>query len=105
MNDPFKYLDEEEKDLIESVERGEWKRVDNFQEENKKAASAAKSTLSGSERMDICLPKRDANRLKMKALKEGISYQALISSIIHRYLDGQLDDHTSLPDREPRSSL
>ncbi len=91
-------MDEEEKDLIESVERGEWKRVDNFQEEKKKAATAAKSTLSGSERMDICLSKRDVNRLKMKALKEGVSYQALISSIIHRYLDGQFDDHASLSD-------
>lgn len=36
MNDPFKYLDEVEKDLIESVERGEWKRIDNFEEEKKK---------------------------------------------------------------------
>jgi predicted DNA binding CopG/RHH family protein len=105
MNNHFKYLDEEEKDLIESVERGEWKRVENFEEEKKKAESAAKSTLSGSEKMDICLSKRDINRLKMRALKEGIPYQAFVSSIIHKYLDGKLDEHVNLSDREPRSSL
>jgi len=47
MKDPFKYLDEEEKELMESVERGEWKRTDNFEDEKKKAESAAKVKQKG----------------------------------------------------------
>ncbi len=89
MKDPFKYLDQEEKELMESVERGEWKQVDHFEEEKKKAEMAAKATFSKTERMNIQLSKRDADRLKIRALEEGISYQELISGIIHKYLDGR----------------
>lgn len=46
MKDAFHYLDQEEKEIMESVERGEWKRVANFEEEKKKAESAAKATLT-----------------------------------------------------------
>jgi len=88
MKDPFKYLDEEEKELIESVERGEWKRTDNFEEEKKKAESAAKATVAETERMNIFISKRDIDRLKIRALEEGIPYQTLVSNIIHKYLEG-----------------
>lgn len=92
MKDPFKYLDEEEKELMESVERGEWKRTDNFEEEKKKAESAAKATFMKTEKMNIRMSKRDIDRLKIRALEEGISYQTLVSSIIHKYLDGRLSE-------------
>jgi len=92
MGDSFKYLDEEEKELMESVERGEWKRTDNFEDEKKKAESAAKSTFAETEGMNIRISKRDIDRLKIRALEEGIPYQTLVSGIIHKYLDGRLSE-------------
>ena len=92
MKDHFKYLDDEEKELMESVERGEWKQIDNFDEEKRKAEMAAKATFAKTEQMDIQLSKRDADRLKIRALEEGLSYQELIAGIIHKYLDGRLSE-------------
>ncbi|MBF0101381.1 MAG: antitoxin [Desulfobacterales bacterium] len=92
MKDPFKYLDDEEKELIESVERGEWKRTNNFDEEKKKAELAANSTFTETESMNISISKRDVNRLKIRALEEGIPYPALVSGVIHKYLDGKLSE-------------
>ncbi len=92
MKDPFKYLDEEEKELMESVDRGEWRRTANFDEEKKKAESAAKATFARTEKMNIRISKRDFDRLKIRALKEGIPYPTLVSSIIHKYLDGRLSE-------------
>ena len=90
LKDPFEYLDEEEQALMESVERGEWKRTEHFEEEKKTAEAAAKATFAETERMHIRISKRDSDRLKIRALEEGIPYQALVSGIIHQYLDGRL---------------
>ena len=46
MNDPFEYLDEEEQELMESVERGEWKRTEHFEEKKQTAEAAAKATFA-----------------------------------------------------------
>jgi len=92
MKDRFEYFDEEEKELIESFERGEWRRVDNFEGEKEKAVAAAKATFAQTEQINILVLKQDVNRLKIRASEEGIPYQILISSIIHKYLDGRLSE-------------
>ncbi len=89
MKDPFKYLDEEEKDMMESVERGEWRRIANFDAEKKKAEAAAKATFSGIEKINISISKQDIDRLKNRALEQGIPYESLVSGIIHKYLEEQ----------------
>ena len=53
MKDRFEYSDEEEKELIESFERGEWRRVNNFEEEKEKAVAAAKATFARTEQINI----------------------------------------------------
>jgi hypothetical protein len=45
MKNSLMYLDDEEKDLMESVDWGEWKQVDNVEEEKNKAVDVAKATL------------------------------------------------------------
>lgn len=92
MKDPFNYLDEEEKELMESVERGEWRRTANFDEEKKKAEAAAKATFAGTEKINIRISKQDIDRLKSRALEQGIPYEALVSGIIQKYLDGRLSE-------------
>lgn len=83
-------LDFEEQELIESVENGEWKSIDNVANEIKKAQQCAQNIFAQTEDIHIQLYQRDLNVLQIKALQEGISYQSLISSIVHKYITGQL---------------
>lgn len=80
------YLDKEEKEIMESFERDEWKSVD----EQKSFKEAAKKSLRKSKRINIRLTEKDYHDIQVKAMEEGIPYQTLISSIIHKYNRGEL---------------
>jgi len=86
----FEPIDKEEKDLMESIERGEWRSVKNIEEEKEKAIEAARNTLKKDKRINLRLTQKDYHQIQVKAIEEGIPYQTLISSIIHKYLNGSL---------------
>jgi predicted DNA binding CopG/RHH family protein len=86
----MKPFNEEERKLMESIENEEWVSVDNIDEEIKKARETARSTFIKSERMNIRISSKDLNGLKVRAMEEGIPYQTLVSSIIHKYVSGRL---------------
>ena len=77
-------LDEEERALYEAVENGEFVPVANQEEEKTKAIAAAKATLNKTRNINIRLSERDLYKLKAKAIEEGIPYQTLASSILHK---------------------
>ena len=85
-------FDKEEKKLIESVEKGEWHSIENLGEEINRTRQSAEETFRKDQRMNIRISKRDLNNLKVKALEEGIPYQTLVSSLIHKYLAGRLHE-------------
>ena len=84
-----------EKELFESVESGEWTTVKNLDEEIALAREAAAATYGKDRRMNIRLSSRDLTSLKVRAREEGIPYQTLVSSILHRYLTGRLVEKKS----------
>ena len=86
----FKPIDQEEKDLMESIEREEWEPVKNFDHEKKKAMAAARNTLKKDKRINLRLTQKDYHQIQIKAIEEGIPYQTLISSIVHKYLNGSI---------------
>lgn len=86
----FEPLDDEEKELMESIERDEWIPVKNFEEEKEKAVQAARNTLKKDKRINLRLTQKDYLRIQVKAIEEGMPYQTLIASIVHKYLDGTL---------------
>ncbi len=86
----FKPIDKEEKDLMESIERDEWQPVKNFDQEKNKAIVAARNTLKKDKRINLRLTQKDYHQIQVKAIEEGIPYQTLISSIVHKYLNGSL---------------
>jgi predicted DNA binding CopG/RHH family protein len=86
----MKPFNEEERKLMESIENEEWVSVENIDEEIKKARETARSTFIKSERMNIRISSKDLNGLKVRAMEEGIPYQTLVSSIIHKYVSGRL---------------
>ena len=81
-------LDEEEKALLNSFEKGEWESVANLQEERGRALKAANNYLRKDTRINIRISSSDLKRIKQKAAYEGLPYQTLIASILHKYSAG-----------------
>ena len=85
-------LDPEEQELLESVERGEWKRVKNFEKEKAFAKEAAANFLRKDERVTLRLSSGDLQRLKRKAAYKGSPYQTFIASVLHEYAAGHFTE-------------
>jgi len=88
-------FDKEERDYIDSIEKGEWHSISDLQKEIEKSKKIARITLTKDQRMNIRISKKDLDALKVKAIEEGIPYQTLVSRIIHKYLSGGLVEKTS----------
>jgi predicted DNA binding CopG/RHH family protein len=87
-------LDREEQDLLESYEREEWQRVSDFESEVDRYRSYARETFRKDARVNIRISSMDLDKLKIRALEEGIPYQTLIASILHKYVSGRLVDRS-----------
>ena len=88
----MKYFDEEEKELIKSINQGEWKSLK--KKDQKKYVKAAKDNIELMKKINIQLSFKDYNRIKIKAMQEGIPFQSYISNIIHRYNKGELSSRS-----------
>ncbi len=83
-------LDKEEKDILESYERGEWESVAELGKEKMRYAEYARSTLKKDKRINIRISQKDLESIQNIAIEEGIPYQTLISSLIHKYVTGKM---------------
>ena len=79
-----------EKDILDSFERGEWESVPNLKDEIARYASSAGTTLTKDIRINIRLSSRDLEDIQTRAAGEGMPYQTLIASVLHKYVSGQL---------------
>ncbi len=86
----FQPLDQAEKDLMESIEKGEWHPVKNLDREKKASIEAARNTLRKDKRINLRLTQKDYHQIQLRAIEEGIPYQTLIAGIVHKYLNGVL---------------
>lgn len=87
-----RYIDNEEHTLIESYERGEFKRMPKKKEDalKKKLQTAARNHRLKNARINIRLSEADLDLIKHYAAKEGLPYQTLVSSVLHKFATGQL---------------
>jgi len=85
-------LSKDEKEIVKSYENGEWNSVGKLDENIKKYSSYAKSTLRKDKRINIRINEKDLESLQNIAVDEGIPYQTLISSLIHKFVTGKLVD-------------
>jgi predicted DNA binding CopG/RHH family protein len=83
-------LNEEEKQILESYERDELKSLENAKAESQRYQDYARSTFQKDRRVNIRVSTKDLEGIQKKAIEEGIPYQTLISSILHKYLSGRL---------------
>jgi predicted DNA binding CopG/RHH family protein len=62
----------------------------NARDEIRDAKAAARNTFNKNKRVNLRLTEQDHDLAHIKALQDGIPYQTLLSSVIHKYLTGQL---------------
>ena len=81
-------LSKYESKLLKSVEAGQWKSVKNLHEEKNKYSKIAEHTMRAKKdkRISIRISSADLQGIKVESMHEGIPYQTLISSILHKHL-------------------
>ncbi|MEY3182308.1 MAG: hypothetical protein RLZ35_293 [Pseudomonadota bacterium] len=108
----FSSLDDDEKALEEMISEDNFESISDYQKEKKHLMDVAKKTMKKNARVNIRLSSSDLLSIKVKAAYEGIPYQTLIASILHKYAAGhsmrglrksQTDIHTS-SNRRPNKS-
>jgi predicted DNA binding CopG/RHH family protein len=85
-------LDADEKELLDSVERGEWKSTGAGKRERTRYSRSARATFRKDRRLNIRLSSKDLEAIQKRALAEGLPYQTLISSLLHKYASGRLKE-------------
>lgn len=88
-------LTNEEKETLDSFEKGEWIPVSDLSKRKKELAEYARNTLRKDKRLNIRISERDLIELQRKAVKEGLPYQTYVSSIIHKFINGTLTEGTT----------
>ena len=78
-------LTKEEQELLDAVEKDTFVPVPDFKEEKKRLQLIARNTLNKAKNINIRLSERDLSKLKARAVEEGLPYQTLVSSILHRF--------------------
>ena len=81
-------LDDYEKEILEAYENGRLKpskSKTNYQ-------TIAKNTLKKTRKINIRITENDLSALQRRAAREGIPYQTLIGSVLHKYASGFLKE-------------
>ena len=82
----------EEQDILDRFERGQLRSSPDAADEIAVAREAARNTFNKSKRVNLRMTERDFNLAHSRAREEGVPYQTLLSSVIHKYLSGRLTE-------------
>ncbi len=91
-----------EQEILASFERGEWKPVRNQKGEIARLKASAEAALLKNKRVNIRISSQDLEGLQAKAAEEGVPYQTLMASVLHKFVSGRLVDAQNR--MTPRSS-
>jgi predicted DNA binding CopG/RHH family protein len=85
-------LEADEKELLDSVDRGEWRSARAPKRGLSRYSRAAKATFKKDRRLNIRISTKDLEAIQKRALEEGLPYQTLIASLLHKYASGRLPE-------------
>lgn len=85
-------LTKDERELLDSYEQGEWHSTVKRKTDLTKYREIARATFRKDKRVNIRISEKDLVGIQKRALAEGIPYQTLMSSILHKYLAGTLTE-------------
>lgn len=84
--------DKEEQEILDAFDAGELQRTPDFDEQKARHQQYAEAMFKKDARINIRLSSKDLRGLQKKALAEGIPYQTLVASILHKYVEGRLHE-------------
>ncbi len=96
------HLDAYEQDILDSYEADEWQPVADQAAANAEAMQLAASALAKTRRVNIRMTSMTLEGMQAKAAEEGLPYQTLMASVLHKYASGRLVDGLSLAARQVR---
>lgn len=85
-------LDKEEQEILDAFESGKTKRSKNAKQIQTQHQSYAEAMVKKDSRINIRLSSKDLRGLQKKALAEGIPYQTFVASILHKFVEGRLQE-------------
>ena len=85
-------LENEEIELLNSLEADEWNSVENLKDEIASHQIIARNTLRKDKRVNLRISSKDLEDIKAYAVEEGLPYQTLMSSVLHKFISGRLVD-------------
>ena len=85
-------LNREEQEILTAYESGTAKAVSSVKKDLARHRQIAESTFKKDARINIRIASRDLRALQKRALAEGIPYQTLISSVLHKFAEGRIPD-------------
>ena len=88
-------LDKYEQEVLEAYEKEDLKSVSNVKREMTRYREYAKATFQKNKRVNIRISEKDLDGLQRKAVEEGLPYQTLMSSVLHKFVTGRLMEKTA----------
>jgi predicted DNA binding CopG/RHH family protein len=88
-------LTSEEKEILQSYEKGEWVSSKKLSADQKQLRGCAKAALKKDKRINIRISENDLIQLQRKAVQDGLPYQTLVSSVLHKFIQGRLKERTA----------
>ena len=85
-------LDAEEQEILEAFETDQLQRSAEAADIQQRHQAYAAAMFRKDARINVRLPARDLRRLKQKALADGLPYQSLVASVLHKYVEGRLHE-------------
>ncbi|GAB6194605.1 CopG family antitoxin [Desulfocastanea catecholica] len=80
--------------MLDAFEADEFQ-SDLTEERRTQLTKFAKESIKKDKRINIRISGRDLEALQRRALEEGLPYQSLVSSVLHKYVSGGLKDITA----------
>ncbi|MET0962719.1 MAG: hypothetical protein ABWY05_07860 [Noviherbaspirillum sp.] len=84
-------IDDSDDNILQAYEEGKLKSVAT-KAELAKFKAAARATAMKDKRVNIRMSSIDLTDIQVRALQEGIPYQTLIASVLHKYVTGRLTE-------------
>jgi predicted DNA binding CopG/RHH family protein len=85
-------LQQDELELLASYEAEEWKSARKIKEQKEQYRAYARATLRKDKRVNIRISEKDLLALQRRAVRQGIPYQTLISSVLHKYVNDEFTE-------------
>ena len=83
-------LDNEEQELLDSFENGEWEVAEDSEEIKKVLFQASENMMKKNKKITLRVTDYDLTKLKSRSLETGIPYQTILNALIHQYVQGDI---------------